>query len=361
MPTILFIHLYNDRSGSPKVLLQAVNALHSAGYEVEVLTSKHEGGFLDQVPGKKNTIFYKRSEKKLLTLFYYLVSQVFLFFRCLAYIRKDVVFHVNTLMPFGAALAAWLMRKKVIYHIHETSIRPMALKKILRFFVSLTAAHVIYVSDYLFRVDSFKDKKITILRNSVDAIPNLKSKELHEDFNVLMLCSLKDYKGVNEFLQLAKNLDFPESKFIFSLVLNASQDEVDLYFGDKVLPSNIVISSRQFDVSSFYKKASLLLNLTRPDECVETYGLTIVEGMSYGLPVIVPPVGGPAEIVDNGIQGYLISCYEVDKIKECILLMFNDKQLYNFFSTNARKRSLDFSPGIFDSHIVNFYTQQVLR
>jgi len=32
---------------------------------------------------------------------------------------------------------------------------------------------------------------------------------------------------------------------------------------------------------------------------VETFGLTILEGMTYKLPAIVPPVGGVIELVEE--------------------------------------------------------------
>lgn len=63
--------------------------------------------------------------------------------------------------------------------------------------------------------------------------------------------------------------------------------------------NNIKILSRQTDVSTFYNKASVVLNLSDKRQFVETFGLTALEAMSAGLPVIVPTEGGIAEIVDD--------------------------------------------------------------
>jgi L-malate glycosyltransferase len=334
--------------------------LHENGYEVETLTSAHSDGFLSDVPGVKKKLFYRRSENKFVTLFFFLVSQVFIFLKCFSYLNKDVVFHVNTMMPFGAAFAAWVMRKKVVYHIHETSIKPLLLKKVLRFFVKLTADHVIYVSEFLTSAEYFQDKDIFVLHNSVSSIPDEVSKRSYPEFNILMVCSLKKYKGIDEFVKLARRFEGLGSHFTFTLVLNATQDEIALYFKNS-LPGNIEIYSRQADVSPFYKKANVLLSLSRPEECVETYGLTIVEAMSYSVPVIAPPVGGPAEIITDGVQGFLISCYELEEIKRRICEMYADKNFYNCLKTNARSRALDFSSEEFDQNIVSFYAEKVIR
>jgi L-malate glycosyltransferase len=85
-----------------------------------------------------------------------------------------------------------------------------------------------------------------------------------------------------------------------------------------------------------------LLNLSKPEEWVEVFGLTALEAMSFGIPVIVPPIGGPAEIVRDGKDGYLISCNETDHISEKIIELSNNSELCLRNSYYTRKRSLEF-------------------
>ena len=69
---------------------------------------------------------------------------------------------------------------------------------------------------------------------------------------------------------------------------------------------NLQIISRQNDVTPFYNEASIVLNLSDKQRFVETFGLTALEAMSAGLPVIVPTEGGIAEMVEDGANGYKI-------------------------------------------------------
>lgn len=351
MPKLVFVHLYNDRSGSPKVLSQVINATCRRGYSAELLTSHNPDGVLNDLPVNPHNVFYKRSENKIITLVYYLISQFLLFLSCLRYFRQDVIFYVNTLMPFGAAVAAWVMRKPVIYHIHETSIKPKILKSFLRFIVNLTATKIIFVSDFLKSEESFLNKEQFVVYNAIDDASILPEKK-DDKFNILMACSLKAYKGVLEYISIAKCFVENES-FVFYLVLNADSKEIDMWFNDVSVPPNVKVFSRQTDMTSFYAKSHLLLNLSRPDEWVETFGLTILEGMSHGLPVIVPPVGGPAEIVGNESEGYLISCYETQKIVDSIKKLAADSELYNYFSNNAIAKANLFSLSKFEKNIIN--------
>jgi glycosyltransferase involved in cell wall biosynthesis len=57
--------------------------------------------------------------------------------------------------------------------------------------------------------------------------------------------------------------------------------------------------------------------------------------MSAGLPVIVPTVGGVAEMVEDGVNGYKIDVQELKKVSEHIQLILSDKTLYHQLSKNA--------------------------
>lgn len=353
MKKIVFIHMFNDRSGSPKVLSQVIASAKAEGMATELITSSHEGGFLDGCTGRIIHSFYRRSENKLITLFCFLLSQCHIFFLCLRYFNQDAVFYVNTMMPFSAGLAGRLLGKRVIFHVHETSVSPKALKRLLRSVIECTANEVIFVSKYLSEVEQFDKPIQKIVHNAIDEPAldsSIASLENDQVFGVLMVCSLKKYKGIFEFIELSKQL--PDLDF--TLVLNADQQVIDkLMTAWKVrVPPGLSIYARQADLSQFYLDASVVLNLSRPDECVETFGLTILEAMSYGKPVIVPNVGGPTEIVSDGVEGYCISCYDLEEIKAALVDLSRDSELYRSMSGAALRRVGDFRFSEFHNNIV---------
>ena len=347
---IIFIHLLNDFSGSPKVLSQIVKSYKNKTDDVEIFTSKDEG-FLSNIVEKHHNFFYKRSENKFLTLFSYVSSQVDLFFKILKYKNQDVKIYINTLLPFGAALAGYITKKEVIYHIHETSIRPNILKKFLRYIVSITASKIIFVSNDLEQKEKFKNKKSFVIHNALEnSFLKIASKYTYSHnhdnkFVVMMICSLKDYKGIPEFLKIAKQLE-SNNHISFRLILNSEQNEIDKYFQNQKF-ENIEIFSKQKDLEKFYSSSSLVLNLSRVDQWVETFGLTIVEALAFGIPVIVPPVGGPIEIVEDGIEGFLISSYEIDKLAKKIEELSNNEMTCINLSKNAKEKALIFSEDLF--------------
>ncbi|MDB4225829.1 glycosyltransferase [bacterium] len=353
----IFVHLLNDFSGSPKVLSQVITTVQKNDFELALYTGKSKDGFLSGLTDKHHHYFYKRSENKWMTLITFISSQIILFFKLLKYSNKDVLIYVNTMLPFGAGLAGLIMRKPVVYHIHETYLTPPLLKRFLRLIISWSAKKVIFVSNAVNKLESFKNKEQHIIYNSLpqnftDAV-NQDGYDLQNKggFNVLMISSLKTYKGINEFVSLANSLK-TNSKITFTLVLNASKEETENYFNKSTLPANIELVTKQENVTQYYQKSSLVLNLSKVDECVETFGLTILEAMAFGIPVIVPPVGGPAEIVTDGVEGYLMASYDIESIAEKIKALSLDKALWSQLSKNAITRSKYFNEVTFEKNIL---------
>lgn len=358
MKKLVFVHLLNDYSGSPKVLTQVINAVNGSSYSVDLYVGNSSEGFLSNTTADKFTYYYNRSSNKFFTLLSFLCSQIHLASKIIKYRNDNAVIYVNTLLPFGAGIIGKLLGKRVIYHIHETSLRPKLLKVFLRWIVSKTASNVIFVSNTLKDIEQFKNKKQKIVYNALPksffeqaTLNKYNSIDKGGAFNVYMIASLRAYKGINEFVKIAqKCLKNKALKFI--LILNANQTEINEYFKNSVLASNTYILPTQQCLHQHYEKASLLLNLSRVDQCIETFGLTIIEAMSYGIPVIVPPVGGPSEIVDDNVEGYLISSYNTDQIVNKIDELYNDNSLCFRLSKNAKLKSKKFNEAIFNKQIL---------
>src|SRR5690606_19093422 len=139
-----------------------------------------------------------------------------------------------------------------------------------------------------------------------------------DKFNILMIASLRNYKGVPELLKLAEKLKY-DDEVHFHLLVNDDQETIDRYFKNLNYIHNLTVYPRSSDTCSFYRKANLVLNLSRVDQCVETFGMTVLEAMSFGIPIIAPPVGGPSELVSDGFNGFLIDSRNIELLYEKIL------------------------------------------
>ena len=166
MRKIIFVHLLNDFSGSPKVLSQVISGLKDDRFELELFTSNNTKGFLSNLV-KTTTFTYKYFNNKWLTLVVFMYSQFVLFVKLLIFWRRDITIYVNTMLPFGADLAGFLMRKPVIYQIHEISLSPKILKQFLRAIIKLTASKIIFVSKAVKESENFPAIPSKVIYNAL--------------------------------------------------------------------------------------------------------------------------------------------------------------------------------------------------
>lgn len=323
---------------------------------MEVITTRNGTGFLSGIQGVKyRNLGYRFFENKALRLAALLWAQLLIFCRVLLHAKGDTVVYVNTLLPFGAALAGRLLGKKVVYHLHETTVNPPVLKSFLKRTASFCASEAIYVSNFLLEKEALPGVPSKVVYNclSQDFIEKAetylaKNPSKNWPFTVLMLCSLKEYKGVNEFVQLAGQL--PDFRFV--MVLNSDADAVSAFFRTMNIPDNLVIFPSQHDVHSFYQEAHLVLNLSHPEKWVETFGMTLLEAMRYGLPVIAPPVGGPVELVVDGHNGYKMDQRNIQLMAEKMAEMKRLPGLYQQLSANASTFAAKFSERQFSQELL---------
>ncbi|GAA0868157.1 hypothetical protein GCM10009116_03800 [Brevundimonas basaltis] len=339
---IIFAHLLNDRSGSPRVLKSVIEDL---GFDEQkrLYIGSDGDGILAAVEVDTRKFWYRRTPNRLLTMLTFCASQVHLLWSllCSPGIPRDAVVYVNTLLPFGAGLFGRLTNRPVIYHIHEMSLSPPALQRFLVAIARYTATRLIYVSDAHRTLLPIAPEKAVTVYNSIDvalAEPSRDHVYRHRTggvFTVLMLSYARSYKGISELLSLARH--FSNRKDIrFNLVVS---DGGSL---EQVEPSNLTLLPPTDNPEHQYAQASLVLNLSRPDLCVETFGLTLLEAMAFGIPVIAPPVGGPAELVTDGKEGLLIDSRNGAALAAAVGQLADDEARCLEMSAAARARAAQF-------------------
>jgi glycosyltransferase involved in cell wall biosynthesis len=352
---LIFTHLYNDYSGSPRILRDAIETSLTLTSNIHVITSGHQG-FLDKVAAPRSRLLYAKGNHRYTTLAGYLVSQVHLLllvaYRILvarAYGRSPTVI-VNTLLPFGAAISAWLLRVQVIYYLHESSISPPSLKLLLRTIAASTSQHAIFVSRWLMAAESLDGPKQHLLYNGLGVEffpqPEIDRSRKFRERRVLFAGSLKAYKGIDHFVELASRL--PELNFIAAL--NCQEDQLSAYFGQRTLPSNLRILARPKNLRQLFIDSFCVVNLSIPDQCIETFGLSLLEGMICGTPVVAPPIGGPLEFVDTSC-GLLADSRDTEVIVQFLTKIANDEDAWSSMSKQAALHAMKFSPESYQSSL----------
>lgn len=350
---IVFVHLYNDRSGSPRVLHGVISDV-SKEHDCRLFIGSDGDGILDSYSSISAKYWYRRTQNKLTTLMTFALSQISLIYSLVRTLRrpKEDIIYINTLLPFGAAIFGRLSGRRVIYHLHEVSLNPAILQRFLTWIARLCANHLIYVSKFHQNSLQILGVPYSIIYNSIDnsILAEATSHDyVHREkgiFSVLMLASGRDYKGIPEFIRLARELECRED-ILFTLVLSSDESNIRDAEEKIGLPRNMRFAAATTNPAIYYRQASLVLNLSRVDSCQETFGLTILEAMAFGIPVIAPPVGGPTEIVANGKDGFLIDSRKTLELRQRVLDLADNPALSLRLSKAARLKAEQFDSNRF--------------
>jgi glycosyltransferase involved in cell wall biosynthesis len=91
----------------------------------------------------------------------------------------------------------------------------------------------------------------------------------------------------------------------------------------------------------------------------EPFGLTGLEAMSYGRPVIAFDVGGINEYIDNNKNGFLVKVFDVRNLAEKITELLKNEEILKKFSKKSTKKARYFSNEIFFKKVKKLYKKVI--
>jgi glycosyltransferase involved in cell wall biosynthesis len=102
---------------------------------------------------------------------------------------------------------------------------------------------------------------------------------------------------------------------------------------------SVVFVGEVGDIERYYEKSSL--NIVTSER--EGFGLTVIEAASFGIPSVVFDDGGPGEIVEDGVNGYVVKTGDISFMAERILGLIKDEEKYRFLSKESLKMTENYS------------------
>ena len=104
-----------------------------------------------------------------------------------------------------------------------------------------------------------------------------------------------------------------------------------------VLPRAAFLGMRQGeDLSRIYASLDVFVH-TGP---FETFGQTVQEASASGVPVVAPAAGGPLDLVEDGVTGFLVAPGDRDALRTAVGTLVADPALRARFGEAARRRVL---------------------
>jgi glycosyltransferase involved in cell wall biosynthesis len=197
----------------------------------------------------------------------------------------------------------------------------------------------------------FESSRVFITAHWVDDtfIPKKSSKKKlfnidHQEPVLLFAGRLSKEKGVMELAEIYHKTK-SEIHDLKIVIVGNGPAEKEL---KKALPEAIFLGWMDHDkLPSIYSSADLLILPSKFD----TFSCVVLEALSCGLPVIAYNIKGPKDIIEDNINGFLVS--NTDDMSKNIIYYFNDISIQKSFKKSAIERSKKYNKSMILDKFLN--------
>ena len=258
---------------------------------------------------------------------------------------------VHTHASMSARIAAKLCGIKVVYTRHSVFppsklISRGAGKLINGFINNIFADKIIAVAeaakDNLTKT-GVSPKKIEVILNGVYPLsPECDKAALKERFGVSedekvisIIARLEDIKGHDYFIEAADNLLKKGYKARFFIAGTGSYEN---HLKEKVAElgreADIIFTGFLTDVENLLRITDIQVNASYGTEATS---LSLLEGMSLGIPAVVSDFGGNTGVIKDGQNGMIFPSKSAEKLESSLEILMSDEWLYKKMVSGSKR------------------------
>jgi len=222
-----------------------------------------------------------------------------------------------------------------------------------KFFVKTYVDAWIAQSDFMYNFlnQKFPEKRISRIYHPRFWEPpkELSSDKFSNKLNIVYVGRLERSKGVHILLEVARILRDRTKNFRISIVGTGNEkDSLAKQIRENNLNDLFELMGyiNHDNIKNIYKNANVMVHPCTTFK--ETFGLSIVEALSQGLPVITTKIGAQQEHIKNGYNGFLVAPGNATQIADRLEKLIHNKDLLEKMSYNAIKSSEKYD---FDLHV----------
>lgn len=284
--------------------------------------------------------------------------------RLMKIINKEQIqiVHTNSAICPAGAIASYLLRIPHVWHIREpigsNGEYPLIVgDRLSKLIINITTDVIVCNSIYTGLCFDQKSSKLNIIQNgvdveifqsqkSIDMGLSLRSGFKHDSnsFNIGIVGNLTSWKRHDIFLLVAQKISelFPEVVFY----IFGSMSEEKLYTNKYARSLQKMIYNMDLKDKvqwvKFIENPAIIyhsIDLLVHPASKEGSGRVIMEALASGTAAIGVDSGGVRELIEDGVDGYLVDVDDVDSIVKRIIFLIENPETKKIIETNGVKKS----------------------
>jgi len=369
---ILLLHSSNDMYGASRIVLQVIDILIKAKYEVFVILPYE--GVLNKIITDKgascsvyNLGVFRKKYMNLKGLYNRFLKIKKAKNHIANYIDKQRIdlLYTSTSVIISGGLAAKKSGIPSISHVHEIPTSNKLYEIFSGLFLRYFSKTVIVVSNSVAKhwQPYLKRNQLTRVYNGIifpftNASFNTKSKTV-QNITVTSIARLIPYKGHKYFIEVAKELIKLNDQYQFLIVgdtfsgYESYEEELKILVSENDLHQNIHFLGYRSDVQAILAKTDLFFH---PSIAPDPLPTVLFEAIKMKVPLVATKLGGAVEILDNGNCGLLVPHNNEIIAADLINDYFEDEKLKTLNIEKAIEHSnKHFSPKQFNKNILDTF------
>lgn len=206
---------------------------------------------------------------------------------------------------------------------------------------------VVCVSEAVKRVVSEKEglgpDRLEVVHNGIEVQSDLSGggeetrRELGFDSGNLVVGMVANYnrsvKGVGNFLDAVPMIvkEVPSVKFLFV----GGGDEGNILLGKARslgIEPYVIFAGYRKDIRPYYE----IMDISVLTSFSEGLSMTLLESMAHGIPIVATRVGGNPEVVEDGVNGYLVPVKDAVALADRVVRLLKDRELRHRMGREGR-------------------------
>ena len=369
---VLVLHSSNDMYGASRIVLQVIDILIKAKYEVHVILPYK--GVLNKIITDKgascsiyNLGVFRKKYLNLKDLYNRFLKIKKAKNHISNYIDKHHIdlLYTSTSVIISGGLAAKKSGIPSISHIHEIPTANKSYEIFIGLFVRYFSKKVIVVSNSVAKHWQPYLKKNQLLKVyngiifSLTKSPDTTKKKIDQHIIVTSIGRLVPGKGHKYFIEAAKELLILNNQYQFLIVgdtfpgYESYEEELKTLVIENDLHEKIHFLGYRTDIEAILAKSDLLFHSSITPDSLPT---VLFEAIKMKVPLAATELAGAVEILDNGNCGLLLPLNNAKKTAELINDYIKDEKL---MMSNIEKAieytDQHFSPTQFEKNILDIF------
>lgn len=260
---------------------------------------------------------------------------------------KYVVHFHDNMKQFSKLRLNSLKNKETLTNYYERKIVLKSYKKKNVSFIAIAKDSQDYIQKNL-----PKRFKNNLLHNAIDTVRFSNSVNEKSLDRLVIIGSLVDKKGQELAIEVINELH-KRNRFVYLDILGDGPNRQNLsnQIAKYNLENFICLHGNVDHPEDFLARSTIYLHTA----IYEPFGLVLIEAMASGLPVVCTNARGNVDIIENGVNGFLVDERDAVLIADKIEVLLKDSALRSLLSKNAKECSLNYDIKKYVDQLIDLY------